>query len=396
MFDEERNNTLRVNVYSVSGQYFPNQVALSCNINDAMKLAGINFFNPNIALASSGGNICAYANMAARGKTNRLISIVKNIDYKMFIKSWFPEELGIPSMLAFKGSIYQKGYGSKFMFNALFNEDDIKNIEIWTGTYDTENCRSQFFCNKGKHEAYINSDIYDVEKGLYDSMSLIYADGNINKISQYSTASASVPILVEGQLINGIIYRDGGVTYASPLSPLANEICRIVDNKYIKLNNEKQDNKKVLSFKNGEITEKINTKQKNLRLIYFSSYQINERNQTCGISEIAQVKEVSRQMLHMSVINDKNKCIDILNRVSNNDVNNIIKMPDEIDINVFRLVELLKFLETKKHYLIILMPKGSDHLSDYIFTQDEIETLINKTRSIFSAQIYYYDFEKHK
>ena len=71
-------------------------------------------------------------------------------------------------------------------------------------------------------------------------------------------------------------------------------------------------------------------------------------------------------------------------------------MPDEIDINVFRLVELLKFLETKKHYLIILMPKGSDHLSDYIFTQDEIETLINKTRSIFSAQIYYYDFEKHK
>lgn len=390
--DEDRNNTLRVNVFSISGLYFPNQVALLCNVNDAMQISNIQFPRADISLASSGGNICAYADMASKGKTNRLLSIVKNIDYNMFVKPWFPPELGIPSFLAFKGSIYQKGYGSKFMFNSLFNNEDIKDREIWTGTYDTHNCRSQFFCNKGKHESYINSDIFDINKDLYDSMSLIYADGNIDLISKYSTASASVPILVEGEKINGILYRDGGVTYASPLSALSNEICRIVNNKYTSLE-ENKNMKKIISFKNGQLVDEIITKQKNLRLIYFSSYQINERNKTCGNSEIAQFKEISRQILHMSVINDKNKCFDILKFVSNNDIDNI-KTINEIDINVNRLSELLSFLETKKHYTIILMPKGSDHLSNYIFTEDEIERVINKTRSVFSAYIYYYNIDK--
>ena len=53
----------------------------------------------------------------------------------------------------------------------------------------------------------------------------------------------------------------------------------------------------------------------------------------------------------------------------------------------------------KKYLVLIFLFSLSCTKNNFtpIKIKDEInKTLINKTRSIFSAQIYYYDFEKHK
>ncbi len=393
------NESIRIYVLSVSGKCFLNQVANVCNTSDALSMmhkrvkGGIQSssdYCPNICISSSGGNIVSYSGNAGDWESDKILNIVKQLESDMFIKSWLPNELKVlPSWMigTFNGSVYKQGYGSQHMFNSLFTSETVKRTEIWTGTYDTHNCRTQLFCNLSPEDSLINHNIFDKERHIYDSNSLKHLNGDIKSISNASTASASIPVLVQKQEINGMFFQDGGVTYASPLSVLSNEICRIISNKYY----GQIDSNKFI-FRDGKIVsfDNIEERVRPLRLFYFTLEQLENRKESCGDSEIGKIQEVTRQIFHSSCIHDKNKCLDILYRVCNNDIGNIIEGHKHC-LNIKIYSELLEMLETKLHYVIIIYPHGSPQLNSYIFTKEELEEIINKTREKFGCYYWFYN-----
>ena len=59
-------------------------------------------------------------------------------------------------------------------------------------------------------------------------MPLNFLSGDMNEIGKSIIASASIPFIFDSQTIGNNEYYDGGVMYASPLTPLQDEIYRIV------------------------------------------------------------------------------------------------------------------------------------------------------------------------
>ena len=344
--------------FPISGGGFISQLGLLCEIYDANKLNSYTKYSPDLILASSGGNIVSYIGLAADWAPNSIKRIVSDLKSEMFIKSWLPNELSfIPTWIigSFKGSIYKKGYGCYELFNYLFTEDTISRTEIWTGTYDITNNKAQFFCNLSKDSSFIKS----INESLFNSMPLKYCDSDIKYIADTCIASASIPMFVENKNIKNISYCDGGMMYASPLNSMSSEICKIVSNK-------------------------------KLRLIYFSSYDIETYTSKLKTYEddFENFKKTLRQIIHTSCILDRNSAIDILYKICNSSK---ITYLHKINLNTRTLADTLQYLNTFLHYVIVLYPKTSQIIPIVNFTNEELLEKLNLSRQDYGAHIWYFN-----
>lgn len=386
-------NTLKVYVLPVSGGCFVSQLGLMSELYVANKMSkkgilnGSQDYQPDICLCASGGNVSAYVGLAADWSDTGIYRIARFLRSEIFVKSWLPKELNfIPSWLigTFNGSIYKQGTGGKALFNELFTSKTVKRVEIWTGTYDKHNSKSQFFCNLDRGESLINPIFFHEDECLFSCMPLEYLHGDLNKIAEVSVASASIPFLVEEQVHNGIGYADGGVMYPSPVSAMSSEICRLIENKSEKTN--------TYEISENEIYEPGLTPQysKKLRLVYFSPYQfemasnynITKKNKT-GI-----LIETLEKLLYSSIIQDKNNCLNILRRIAG-DKQHLIKKSYYYDLNTLKLSQILTEIETYTHYVLILFPKGSIEISLLNIKESELINSIEKSRINFGASIWY-------
>ncbi len=306
----------------------------------------------------------------------------------MFVKSWIPEGMEfIPEWLVglTKNSLYRKGYGPDRIFSSLFDSNTIKRTEIITGTYDVENCRTQCFSNMSYSESHIDTNLYNLDKHIYDSLPIIFLDGNIKEIGNTLFASASVPLITETHKVLGKDYYDGGVTYDSPIGSFKFEIIRIIKGENYKYNN----GIKSYILNEDNIKEcNINTNNsKALRMTYFSCYQIDTHHNTCGTNVKDQLSEIFRQQRHTLAIHDKNIALDILYHIVGDQ--NKIRNENIFNMNVIELSKKLEFLETKMHYLIILYPHGNTYIKESHFIGEDILKYIDITRNNFGIDIYY-------
>lgn len=393
----------RINISPVSGRYFTNQIALKCNFNDAMgkmhtELYGgyrsIEDYKPNIAFASSGGNVSEYMDMAADYSSERLLNIVKQLESEIFVKSWIPKGLEfVPGWLVgiTKNSLYRKGYGPHYIFRANFNSDTVKKTEIITGTYNIETCRTQCFSNFSSTNSHFNHNLYNLDKHIYDCMPIKFLDGNLTDIADACFASASVPLVTETHKVQDKYYSDGGVTYDSPIASFKFEIIRIIEGKtQSSQSNILTDLNKVKSYvlSNNDIYDCVNySNPKALRMTYFACYQIDTHYDSCGKNVKEQFTEVFRQQRHILAIHDKNAALEILYHVVGDQTK--IRNENIYNMTVDELTEKLKFLETKLHYLIILYPHGYVYIKENYFTGDDLLRYINITRENFGVDIYY-------
>ena len=440
----------RINISSVSGRYFTNQIALKCNMNDAReilckKLYGgyrsCEDYKPNICFGSSGGNISEYMDMAADYSTERLLSIFEKLNSEIFIKTWIPEGLEfIPNWLIglTKNSLFRKGYGPHYIFQSVFDFNTIKKTEIITGTYDVESCRSQYFSNMSYSESWIDANIYNLDKQIYDCMPLKFLNGNIYEIGNAAFASASVPLVTENHKVLDKYYSDGGVTYDSPIAAFKPEIIRIINGNYIsksetkntketkenrektkeenRESNTKEENRETKEKTKEETKEEnketkenresdeiiksyvldgddvrecdINSREsKALRMVYFACYQLDTHHNTCGPNIKNQFTEIFRQQRHILAIHDKNAALDILYRV----IGDQTKVVNEniFNMNVQDLAKKLEFLETRMHYLIILYPHGYVYIEENDFVGSDLLKYVDITRKNFGIDIYY-------
>lgn len=405
----------RINISPVSGRYFCNQVALKCNFNDAIRIIceilnkSPSDFKPDMAFSSSGGNVSEYMDMAANYDSERLIYITKMLNSEMFIKSWIPGGLEfIPNWVIgiSKNSLFRKGYGPHYMFNILFDNGTIKRTEIITGTYDVENCRSQCFSNMSYSESYINANIYNLDKHIYDCLPIEFLDGDIYEIANASFASACVPLVTENHKVKNKYYSDGGVTYDSPIAAFKFEIIRIIQGKNFVLPKKQKETKETKEQKETKETKELNktyilcdddvlecndesSKPKALRMTYFACYQIDTHHDSCGPNVKNQFTEIFRQQRHILAIHDKNAALDIFYHAIGDQ--NKIRNENIFNMTTKELAKKLEFLETKMHYLIILYPHGYVHIKENNFNGEDILKYVDITRKNFGADIYYSD-----
>lgn len=200
---------MQVLILPVSGGGLVSQLA-------AIQLLCEACYVPRVTLSSSGGNVAAYIAAAANWKWAAVKRLSAEINSKILFTPWYSISSLALIVGYFKGEVYNHGIGVNPFMHKYFSNESIIKYEIWTGTYNKTKRLTQFFCNRSKETAIINTDLID--KNLHQMLPPVYADGDIDLISKACMASASIPALVPGQVYEGDIYVDGGVASASPIS----------------------------------------------------------------------------------------------------------------------------------------------------------------------------------
>lgn len=210
---------MRIFVCPISGGAFPVQIGFIAELTSL----GI---KPDIIMGSSGGNIAAYIGLASQWNPKEMDPIVNQLKSSMFALSWWPSYLKfLPSWLIgyFKGSIYAEGTGAINLFREIFTPENISSTEIWTGTMNQEEGKGQLFCNQKREEAIIQ-ELDSNRFWTRDYLPLTYVGNDIDFLALVSIASASIPIVVPAKVIDGQRFVDGGISFASPLSLLHEQI----------------------------------------------------------------------------------------------------------------------------------------------------------------------------
>lgn len=357
----------KVYVFPISGGEFPNQLALLSQVYYAIlqnfdgSFPGSKVYAPSLCLGCSGGNIASYIGLAADWSPERIISVCKQIDPQMFAKNWWTGPLGfLPSALAgiFGGSLYRPGYGVTSLFENLFpTPEKIMEVEILTLAFNKTKEIATVFTNRGEDNSYFPPEYFTEQNNfLYEIDSMIYNDGDVDKIACSTEASYSIPFITNGKSIDGESYVDGGVSYASPFTPIHN---LILDNY-------------------------APTPDRKLQITYFCSYDMNDpdidRTSFYGKGVIA----VSlQQMLHCSILNDRSFAFQIIRSVVENPV-----FEEGNKINTDQLAAILKRIENKS-YALVLYPSGAEHINILKFTAADIIDTINKSSKNYNYAMWY-------
>lgn len=439
---EKELDPLTIYCLPVSGGGFVAQLGLLSELFEAKrilkdnKIQGSKDYQPDIVLAASGGNVATYIAMAGDWSPEGILRTALKTNSSMFLKSWWPENLDfLPTWLLgiFNGSMYRRGCGAGQLFKSLYTTESIQRTEIWTGTYDQSNRRAQFFCNLSPHRSQISSDYFDETSHLYGCMPLKYLSGDLEKIAIASIASASIPVLVMEQELDGCEYEDGGTMYASPTTVMASEIYRLImgaNPHHLRLQREVRasvykDNSLQASASStgssgssGQVSQTLRYSvdkknevaeikavapigtgricamgQRSLRLVYFCAYEMDvPKGQGPASSQMSKIPSLA-QFIHANILQDRSSAINILYRICGDESINI-QFNHYPKINKRHLSDILKNLEQQRHYVMILYPNGGPTISLIRYTPADIEKQIDLTRSSYGAYTWHFPYPK--
>lgn len=349
-------STFRVYVLPISGGEFPSQLAMLSEMYDATILANDGFpgesqIQPDLVLGASGGNISAYVGLGADWSSSGIIRICRMVEQDMFIKSWWPDALNfLPTWILglFTQSLYRAGYGIQPLFETIFTPETVTRTSVMTLTFNETKGNPQIFCNQSEEQSPIKNSMFREEDEIsYDVSSITFNDGNIEKISDATTASYSIPLVTQLQSIDGEQHADGGINYASPFTPLH---LKIVQNY-------------------------PPTPERKLQLIHFSSYNMNDpevdRTSFYGDGKLA--KSFS-QLMHCSILQDRSLLFQVLQLCG-------LQLTEErgYKINTPDLAVLLNRIRDK-NFALILYPSGAPHIDIFDFKPEDIINCINQAR----------------
>lgn len=210
---------MKICALPVSGGEFPTQIGLLSALSSHSG-------KPDILMGSSGGNIASYISLAGNFHLKGMKEIISSLGPDTYSQSWVPNSISyfLPSWVVgyFKGSIYAEGKGFEKIFNKFFDQKNITEVEIWTGTVNRTKEKAEFFCNRALNKSLIKGSEFPYRN--IGCLPLQYLDGKVDQIAKVTLASASIPIVVPEQKIGKDSYADGGIMFASPLSVLKEQI----------------------------------------------------------------------------------------------------------------------------------------------------------------------------
>jgi predicted acylesterase/phospholipase RssA len=392
-----RKDFLEIYVLPVSGGGFPaqlqqliflyNERQLSTDTNE--DIGDYQEYIPDICLGASGGNVSAYIGLSGNWSEGGIKRVVQTLNSKMFSQTWWPGPMAfLPTWILgiFEGALFKPGYGPSKLFKAFSDSSSIQDVELWTGTFNKTQKRSQFFCNKKKDDCYI-TETYNTF--TFKTMPLTYMNGDIDYISKVSVASASVPVLfkpVALQNAEGVEeeFIDGGITYPSPLTPLQEKIYKIMKPLSKDLPFDYTTSVfpvPVPSAGAGDV--KALPEKKLLHLYYFSPYNMD--NTTEKVSSTLGSDSFLSYMTDASAIKDRYTGINLLERIKGED--------QTIDVKDSRKdPELLQELLTTyrdTHYFCFIYVLKNDWIDMTNFTSADVLQKMNEAESQIEFYFWY-------
>jgi len=220
-------------VLPVSGNFFPCQLGLLTQLIDAE-------YDPNLIMGTSGGAVSAILSLGADWSPSGIRRLARKLKSSLFLRSWWPKPLSIlPSwgLGFFRGSVYNSGEGLDEFFETYFSVDSITQKEVWIGVTGITNKNkkkesAQFFCNLSQEKSQIDISCFEKYHNIGQSTlcnSLHFLDGDLKRIQEATIASASIPTVVPPQKIGEDSYVDGGVFFASPMTPMRDSLEALED-----------------------------------------------------------------------------------------------------------------------------------------------------------------------
>lgn len=356
-------------------------------LNNGVK-SGYFSYAPHIVLGSSAGNVAAYIGQASDWNSYAIERNMGLLNSSLFLNKWVsnvsPLLTDIPISFL-KGSLYNHGSGSEELFEKFFTSEKIQRSEMWMGTYNIKEKKAQFFCNRNQGTAEISDTFFNEEQTMYESLPLIYTNGNVRINSKVCIASATIPAMVPSQEINGNFYADGGVMYSSPLSVLHKEILRIIVGKE-RVPISRSFKRELDNNENYEILypESVEHKEKNMRMFYF--YPTQPNGLTFDNKEKGNgIETYLSSILNVKLIQDRNTAIELLNTLS----------PEGLETETYEkisqadLVNILRFLDTKKHYVVCLYPHLDPKVPIPKINPERLYKAVHHVRNNYGCQIWY-------
>lgn len=351
-------------VLPVSGGGFPVQLAGLSETYEALKInkglwSGSKDYSPDLVCAASGGNVAAYLALAADWNIEGIYRILENVDSKLFVRSWWPENLAfMPTWMLsiFTGTLYQTGTGPSKLLEKIFNSHTIQNTEILTLTFNKTEYIPQIFSNVSPDSSLLPIQIPERDKILYDLQPIIYVNGDLVKISEVCMASAAIPLITQEQIIDDCGYGDGGISASSPLS-LTKDL----------------------------ISQVISRENKFLHLFYYASYNLDDKENNNkftyrGKSDL-QISLLS--LVHSKLLNDRANAVELLN--------NLLNRPAEV--TTYKNVDTNKFAEIlesnkQQHCVFVFYPQSSEDVNIINFTFEDTKELIDSTRKNYNLDVW--------
>lgn len=376
---------------AVSGKNFSSQIAL---VSELMKVREKKYNGVkkiDMGLGSSGGNLSIHLLNLSMESPSKLIEISAKLNSKYFARRWLdgvyqfiPHTLGY----LYGGTMYKKGIPIYDLYKSEYKEEG---FEIWTGTYNIEDSKTQFFCNKSRSQSVINQVIYSESQELFGISPFIYCDNDVKMICDSIIASAAIPFIVPPTKINDVKYGDGGVMYASPLSVLSDEIYRLITGKNSIISNSKlieipetDENSSIILEEfpqsDAKLSENGKFLEKSLRLYYIMS-----EHPSLGKSKCETITDYIYSGLYASSLKDKNSALNLLNMLS----------PEGVETHKFLSVDenilstIFDIYSKYKHYVLCLYPHEDSDLNLTKFNGYDVLRNIEKTRKGYGCQIWH-------
>ena len=217
---------------TISGGYFVSQTALVTIIREVIPK------KPTAMFGNSGGGIANLLSMKYSGTKESIERVLYSIDRTMFIKPWVSETHPFYKVLSplaslFQESFYKSSDNQEELFNTYFTESELKDSELWVGTYDITSNFTSLLCTGSKSNSIFENtidtppevDYLEKVAGVYK---VEFANGDIGKISKTLAASSSIPGYKPPVEIDNSFYVDGGVSSPSPGSSFVNLLTTLV------------------------------------------------------------------------------------------------------------------------------------------------------------------------
>lgn len=334
-----RPQTKPIFVAPVSGGYFPNQVAI------LRQLFILKIF-PEIMLGASGGAVSSYIALASDFEPQKLLLVCNEISSSTFIKRWIPSPLPSEAFGFFAGAIYNSSRGGIELLQRHLTPITSVGTEIWVSSFNKGENKTRLFCNRGRYTTIVDESKLNLKR--YQMMEPGYADGDIEYIGSFTIASASIPGIVPSQLIDENNYVDGGIHYASPLTPMSD----IFD--------------------------------KEFRCIYINCINIEG---TKGIDKdvncIHNTKWSITNLINGSINNDRNKGISILELLA-------VKKGKKVKVETYHVSSLAdKYKTYLSDFFIEVYPKENVELNLFKFNGEDVVNLIEQQKGDLHVRAWY-------
>jgi hypothetical protein len=198
----------------ISGGFFVNQLAgLYC-------LAQQNYA-PDLIWGASGGGVTSTIYALSDFKAANLKRNAAKCDCSLFVSDWLPRFSKTFSLLVgiAKGSLFDHSTTTIPTFDGITTSDMLISTEIWILAFNNKTEKAALFCNRAPEDSVVSS----TEINHLDTMCAprIYVDGDVEYFANVLLASASIPAYVPPRKIKESFYTDGGLIYASPLTPFS-------------------------------------------------------------------------------------------------------------------------------------------------------------------------------